>query len=167
MDDTYQRVLWRTTAIMIVIFLVTRLLGYGDSKPLDWDNFVLSLINVTKYPFSLNFTTLYLSLTTAFLAITEGRNFSKENFLAALGRAPMIFYLLHVYVIHTIVLIYILLLGYPLDLFTTQGGIPANFGIPLWWIVWIVPLTVVMLLGICRKFYTLKRSRKYRWTRYI
>ncbi len=162
-----RRILWYVTAIMVVIFLSTRLLGYGDPKPLEWDNFALSLINVTKYPFSLNFTTLYLSFTTAFLAITEGRSFSKENFLGVIGRSPMIFYILHVYIIHAIVLGYILVLGYPLDLTTTQGGIPANFGIPLWWIAWVVPLTVAVLIGVCRKFYALKRGGKYRWTRYI
>lgn len=170
--DGRRRKLWTATASLFALFLATRIvLGYGDPHAVESDHgigrYLLSLPNATKYPMSLHFVLLYLSVTTAILALTEGRSFPVCNILPVLGRTPMFFYIIHLYVLHAIMLVYLAVNGHEIDLDATLGGIPEGTGYPLWLLFVAVAFTVSVLVIPCRKYYRLKASRRYRWTAYI
>ena len=153
---------------MIGLFLLMRVaIGYGDTQPLDWNNFILSLGNLTKYPLSLNFVLLYLAPSFAFLALSENWKLVPTNVFMTLGRVPMFFYIMHLYLLHVIILVWLLCHGYTLDFGTALGAVPAGVGYPAWWLWWIIPFVVVAMYLPCRWYYRLKSSRKYPWMKYI
>lgn len=156
----------------IVIFLFSRLVvGYGDPFPFVYsDNMLLTLMsafNVTKYPMSLQFILYALSFTFLFLAFTEKLNSSDSNIFLVLGRTPMFFYILHIYILHSIALITVICSGVTPNFVNNLGGIPPEFGFPLWWLLWVIPFTVFFLSFFCKKYNKLKLSKKYAWTSYI
>ncbi len=167
-EDQRRRNLLRLSGGMIALFLLLRLvIGYGDTQPLDWNNFFLSLGNLTKYPLSLNFVLLYLAPAIAFLSVSENWKFSANNLLMTLGRVPMFFYILHLYLLHLIILSWLVSQGYTLDFAASLGAVPPGVGYPVWWLWWIIPFVVGVMYVPCRWYYRLKASRKYAWMRYI
>ncbi len=153
---------------MLAIFLFFRLaIGYGDPYPIEWDRWGLSVINLTKYPMSLNFVLFYLSISIIFLALSEKWKFRENSLLITLGRVPMFFYILHLYVLHAIVLLYLYFNGYTLDFGESLGAVPSGVGYPAWWLWWIIPFVVGVLIIPCRWYYKLKSHRRYSWTSYI
>ena len=154
------------------LFLILRIfVGYGDSSPFEVSSDPLmtfmSLFNLTKYPLSFQFNLYALSFTFLFLAFTEKMNVKDNNLFLILGRTPMFFYILHLYVLHSIALIAVICSGLKPDFVNYLGGIPPQFGIPLWWLLWIIPFTVLSLSFLCKRYYKLKLSKKYSWTSYI
>ncbi len=154
--------------VMFTLFIFTRLIiGYGDSKPYESEYFIKSIFNLTKYPLSLNFVLLYLSISITILAIADGKSFKDSNVLMTLGKAPMLFYILHLYVLHTIVLICVASSGYTIDMYASFGGVPVGFALPAWSLLLTVPFAILVLLPSCKVYYKLKQSKKYKWTSYI
>lgn len=167
-EEQRRKNLLRLSCGMIITFLTLRLaVGYGDPFPLDWNNFVLSLGNLTKYPLSLNFVLLYLAPAIIFLAISERWKFSEYNLLMTLGRVPMFFYILHLYLLHLIILVWLICNEYTLDFTTSLGAVPSGIGYPAWWLWWIIPVVSIAMYLPCRWYYRLKSSHKYLWTRYV
>lgn len=165
-------VLRSLSCISFLLFLLCRMiLNYGDPHSVEWVESPIytlrSLFNVTKYPFSLQFVLFTTSIISLFLSFTDSLKVKDSNPLLILGQVPMFFYILHLYILHIIVLIILFIKGINIDLIHNFGGVPANFGVPMWWLIWIVPLTLIILLPMCKWYRTLKFSRKYRWTRYI
>lgn len=171
-SDKRRRNLWISSILTLSIFVITRLIfKYGDPYDVDCigdiSNYIMSAINLTKYPMSFNFIMLYISVTMAILAATEGRSYKNVNFLIILGKTPMFFYIAHLYVLHLVIISYLLINGYRIDLVSYLGGVPTGVGFPAWWLLWVVPFTIVVLILPCRYYYKLKQSKKYKWTNYI
>lgn len=89
----------------IVLFIVIRAINiYGDLSP--WSVYgntittLLSFLNVTKYPPSLLYTLMTLGPCLIFLAIAEKPLGKFGNAITIVGRVPMFFYILHLYLIH-------------------------------------------------------------------
>ena len=153
---------------MIGMLLLCRLvLNYGDTQAIEWGQFARSFANLTKYPLSLDFVLLYLSFPILFLALSDQCHFGKSNPLMMIGQVPMFFYILHLYVLHCIILLYLIYKGFSLDFNTSLGAVPANVGFPAWWLWWVVPLTVLLLLLPCKYYSRIKQSKKYPFTKYI
>ncbi len=160
--------LFISSGVMLALFFVFRaFVGYGDPHPIDKDNFWMSLFNVTKYPISFNFAMMTLPFTTLFLALTDGRKFSLKNPFLTLGRVPMFFYITHLYVLHLIILTYLFFSPHTINFSDSFGGVPLGAGFPAWWLIWVIPFTVAVLLFPCREYHKLKQSRRFRWTQYI
>lgn len=158
--------------ISFLLFLLFRMIiGYGDPYSVEWSELpilsVMSLFNVTKYPMSLQFILFTLSVTSLFLALTDSLKVKDNNPILVLGQVPLFFYISHLYVLHSIILIILAVEGVKIDLINNLGGVPSDFGVPLWWLLWIVLLILVILFPICTKYRHLKFSRKYKWTSYI
>lgn len=154
------------------LFILFRIIiGYGDPHAVEWNNspeyVLLSIFNVTKYPLSFNFLMMTLTGSFLFLGFTDGKSYSEKNMFVNLGQVPMFFYILHIYVLHLIALIILVCDGIKPDLINNLGGMPLDWGFPLWYLIWIVPTTVLILLPLCRKYHQLKISKKYKWTNYI
>jgi uncharacterized membrane protein len=161
-------------------FLVLRAINiYGD--PARWTHqasalfTVLSFLNTTKYPPSLDFLLMTLGPALVVMAWLERFHFSFKNPLVVFGRVPFFYYAAHLAVAHLIAIAmnfvrygqkpFLLIAppstGTPAELF------PADYGYPLW-TVYVVWLAVLLLLyPACLWFSRLKQRRHDWWLTYL
>ena len=175
-----QRFLLRLGVGLSAGFVVLRTINvYGD--PARWSHqrsglfTVLSFLNTTKYPPSLDF--LLMTLGPAFLALVwlERARLSVSNPLIVFGRVPFFYFLLHMAVAHALAIAMNLFrFGNAPFLFTpppSMGGspkmFPSNFGFGLWvvYAVWIA--VIVMLYPLCRWYAQVKARRRDWWLSYL
>jgi uncharacterized membrane protein len=158
---------------MIVGFVAIRLInGYGDPK--SWRIYdsgiytLLSFINVSKYPPSLLYTLITIGPALLFLAFAENMKSRWTHYVISLGRAPMLFYILHVYLIHILATIAAVASGFAVSdmVFNTWITDSPNlkgygYGLPVVYLLWI--LVVCALLPICMKYDRYKSNHKEKW----
>jgi uncharacterized membrane protein len=159
----------------IFIFILLRAINmYGDKAPWSVQSSfamtVCSFLNATKYPPSLLYTLMTLGPALIFLAFAEKplRWFGKR--IIHIGRVPLFFYILHLYLIHLLALIAVALSGRPwtdmvLPLNANAKDAPwlAGYGFSLavtylWWL-----LIVLMLYPLCKWYDKYKTNHKEKW----
>jgi uncharacterized membrane protein len=120
---------------------------------------VMSFLNYTKYPPSLDFLLMTLGAGALALAAIEPRDNWFTRACATFGGAPMFYYLLHLY----------LLLGMQRLLVAAFGANHGvRYGVDHVWPVWVVALALMPVLYVpCRAFARFKRSSKQAWVRYF
>ncbi len=146
-------------------FVVLRLInGYGEKPWAISDSLVqtqMSFFNITKYPPSLLFLALTVSVGLLLLLAFE-RVQSRRwiRWLTVFGSAPMFFYLLHLYVLKLLYLIGVALFG------LNQG---SYFGFSTVTAVWLAAVVLaVVLFPAVRWFSALKaRRRDISWLKYL
>jgi uncharacterized membrane protein len=152
---------------MLALFIALRLTNwYGDPTPWSTLNSplftLLSFLNVNKYPPSLLFSLLTLGGLFLILAAAEQRDNRATRTLLVYGRTPLFYFIVHLYLIHTILLIVVLLQGYhPRDLQfgPFQFGRPAvGGGLPLWGVYAIWIGVVILMYPMCRWYGRYKAS---------
>jgi uncharacterized membrane protein len=177
-----RRITFRTGFLLTVAFVVIRTVNlYGDPAP--WTHqksavfTVLSFLNCTKYPGSLDFLLMTLGPALLLLAYLDRRRFNSANPLIVFGRVPMFYFVLHFYLIHILaVLAAWLRYGRPAASFIfnplpSMGGprqlFPPDFGYgpAVVYRVWL--LTVVLLYPLCRWFAQVKATRRDWWLSYL
>jgi len=175
-----QRFLFRLGFAMTGAFVLVRLVNvYGDPAP--WQHqptavfTLLSFLNTTKYPPSLDFVLMTLGPALVALAWLDRRTFSAENPLLVFGRVPFFYYGLHLALAHLIAILMNLvrygparfLLLAPPSMGTSIKLFPPDYGYALWvvYVVWIVVL--VLLYPACLWFGRLKRRRHDWWLSYL
>jgi len=132
---------------------------------------VILYLDVEKYPPSLQFLLMTIGPSLLLLAWLDRDTVPRAlSALWTFGRVPMFFYVLHLYVIHTLAIIVSALRGQPLH-WLLHGGIfgetPPGYGydLPFVYAIW---MTVVLLLYLpCRWFAELKRKRRDWWLSYL
>jgi uncharacterized membrane protein len=164
----------------IALFVVLRGFNlYGDPRP--WSHptpqhpmpALLSFLNCTKYPASLNFLLMTLGPAIALIPLLERSSGPISRALTTFGRVPFFFYVLHVPVIHALALIVSKLrLGYvsPWLFANHPMGNPEapdgyTWSLPLLYAVW--ALTIAILYFACRWFAALKSRRSDWWLKYL
>ena len=79
---------------------------YGDPRPWTIQNrpgfTLLSFLNCTKYPASLSFLLMTLGPAIVFLGLVDRVRPRDRNLLIALGRTPLLYFVLHIPLIHVI-----------------------------------------------------------------
>lgn len=120
---------------------------------------VMSVLNFTKYPPSLDFLLFTLGLGLLGLAWLESVDNWFTRACATFGGAPMFYYLLHLY----------LLLGIGLALKAMLGVNHAGrYGVEHIWQVWLLALLLMPVLYFpCRAFAHYKRTSQQAWVRYF
>ncbi|HXC05263.1 MAG TPA: heparan-alpha-glucosaminide N-acetyltransferase domain-containing protein, partial [Bacteroidia bacterium] len=93
----------------IALFILIRLTNlYGDLYPWEHQDSlgytILSFINCTKYPVSLLFALMTLGPAILFLWLMDGVHNAFVNFLVVIGKVPMFYYILHLYLIRCLAL---------------------------------------------------------------
>lgn len=175
-----QRFLLTLGCGLTVGFIVLRAWNvYGDPQPWSVQHStvftVLSFLNCTKYPPSLDFLLMTLGPAIASLAWLERVNLSPHSPLIVFGRVPFFFFVTHVALIHLVALALgflryggqrFLLLPAP-----SMGGpaqmFPPGYGYSLW-VVYAVWLGVIAALyPACRWFADLKQRRRSWWLSYL
>jgi uncharacterized membrane protein len=158
---------------LIVLFIVIRAVNiYGD--PVHWSvqedpvYTLLSFINVTKYPPSLLYILVTLGPAMLFLAAAEKFAGKLSQYLVALGRVPMFYYILHLYLIHILALIAALATGYQFSdmTFTTWITDSPNlkgygFNLGIVYVVWIG--VVLSLYPLCLWYDRYKTQHREKW----
>jgi len=178
--DRRRRFLVRLGLAATAAFLVLRAINiYGD--PLPWSHqassvfTVLSFLNVTKYPPSLDFLLMTLGPALIFLAWLERFQLPFTNPLIVFGRVPFFYYAAHLLVAHLIAMgmnfarygakPFLLLappsMGSPSELF------PADYGFPLWTVYAVWVATLLILYPACLWFARLKQRRRDWWLTYL
>ena len=156
----------------IALFTLLRLFNiYGDSAiRISQESLLFSLmsfLNTTKYPPSLLYILMTLGPALIFLSVAEKPLGTWARPLLHIGRVPMFFYLLHIFLIHGLSLIALILTGGDWrDAIITNGlrdFHPPGYGFSLWftYIVWIV--VVIILYPLCKWYDGYKSSHKEKW----
>ncbi len=162
----------------IVIFFIVRAINlYGD--PVPWSvqssalNTFLSFMKVTKYPPSLSYALITLGPSLLFLAVSEKYSGKIVDVVTALGRVPMFYYIIHIYIIHVLALFAALATGFQASdmVFNTWVTDTPNlkgygFSLTVVYAVWI--LLVLALIPLCLWYDRYKRThREKRWLSYL
>lgn len=177
-----QRFLLRAGLGMTIAFLVIRgINGYGDPSRWSWQataSFtVLSFMNTTKYPPSLDFLLMTLGPSLVVLSWFDRMSMSRTNPLIVFGRVPLFYFVLHFVAAHVaIVLLSIARYGsgairFMLQPVPSMGGpdaaFPSGFGYDLWvtYAVWIT--IVIALYPACTWYAALKERNRGWWWAYL
>ncbi|HET9057569.1 MAG TPA: heparan-alpha-glucosaminide N-acetyltransferase domain-containing protein [Chitinophagaceae bacterium] len=176
-------VLWRRKTLlklgltMIGFFLFSRAINfYGD--PLPWHEqprgsiySFLSFLNLTKYPPSLLFLCMTLGPAILSLAFIEKIKNKFTEVINVYGKVPMLYYILHFYLIHIIVIIVFYAQGFG-EKDIVPSGLPFFFkpnglGFSLWGVyaVWLV--VVILLYPVCKKYNQYKSTHNKWWLSYL
>ncbi|MBN3055155.1 DUF1624 domain-containing protein [Pectobacterium brasiliense] len=160
-----QKILLTLAGVTLALFFVLRSINLYGEKPWQQGDIItqtlMSYFNITKYPPSLLFLCLTLSIGLCLLAIFERQQQRRWLvILASFGAAPMFFYLLHLYVLKGMYLIAVAIWG------KNQG---EWFGFSAVWQLWVCTLVLmVVLFSPVRAFARLKaRRRDIRWLKYF
>lgn len=164
----------RIGAGLTIAFLVIRTANiYGDPQP--WSGSVLSFLNCSKYPPSLDFLLMTLGPAILTMAWLERFRFGSANPLIVFGRVPLFFFIVHFYAIHWLaVLLAFLRYGRASFMFNplpTMGGprqlFPSDYGYDLWAVYLIWFGIVAFCYPLCAWFARVKQRRKNWWLSYI
>lgn len=157
----------------IVLFLVLRFINvYGD--PSHWSKqstgifTLLSFLKVSKYPPSLLYLLVTLGPAILFLAFTE----KSKNWFSAqikmIGRVPMFYYIVHLYIIHLMAMAATYFSGLTwrnMVLNTWVSFDPKlkgyGFSLGIVYIVWFS--LIVILYFLCRWYDRYKRDHRQQW----
>jgi uncharacterized membrane protein len=163
----------RAGVMMIAAFLVLRLTNvYGDSS--HWTtqkSFGLTLSsigNATKYPPSLIYLLMTLGPTFIALALLENARGKIAGMITVYGRVPMFYYILHLFVIHTLAYGFAMYQGGDASFLNLDTeAFPKWYGVNLAGVYLAWAIVVVLLYVPCRWFAGLKSRRRDWWLSYI
>jgi uncharacterized membrane protein len=177
-----RRFFLRAGIAMTIGFLVIRVInGYGDPSRWSWQPSaaftVLSFLNTTKYPPSLDFLLMTLGPALIVLSWFDRISFARSNPLIVFGRVPLFYFVLHFLAAHAAIVV-MSLVRYGSDAMTfmwqpvpSMGGpakaFPPDFGYELWvaYAVWIA--IVVLSYPLCRWFAGVKERNRSWWLSYL
>ena len=167
------RVLVYLGAAALAGFGLLRMLNvYGDPRPWSLQSTtvltLLSIVNVQKYPPSLQFLLLTLGSGFLLLAAFESGRGRMSEVLSTFGRVPLFFYVLHIALAHFAAGVVGLAMGFGAALFATDFvSIPTQwgFGLPVIYLAWL--LVVLTLYPACKWFGEIKRRRADWWLSYL
>lgn len=153
-----------TGAAMLALFVVLRTINlYGDPTPgtaqSDPMRTVMSVLNLTKYPPSADFTLLTLGVGALLLAGLETAPERLVGLLAVFGGAPLFFYLIHLYGLHLLHLAGLAVLG------PNQGETLSVPGVGQLWLL--AAAVAIPCWFACRWFAGVKRRSGRWWMKYL
>ena len=152
----------------------------GSSKPLiQWQNqpsvsfTILSFLTLQKYPPSLLYLLVTLGPSLIFLALTENSRDHVSSRLQVIGRVPLFFYLVHIYLIHLAAMVAVAVLpGHQwsdmiLETLVTFDPKLRHYGFTLFetYLVWAG--LVAILYFLCKWYDQYKRTRRHWWLSYL
>jgi uncharacterized membrane protein len=134
---------------------------------------VISFFNVLKYPPSLDYLLVTLGPALTLLGMLDRAKAERglSRILLVYGRVPMLYYLLHLYLIHTVAILVSLAFHQPIWYGTViadnaQKPLGYGHGLPFVYAMWI--LVVAILYLPCRWFMEFRsRHRDWTWLSYL
>ena len=168
------RRLIRTGGVLVVGFVLLRGLNvYGDPRAwhFDPDNLsgsLMSFLATTKYPPSLLYTLMTLGLAAIICGFADRLPDMIRNVLLTFGRAPLAFYIAHLYLIHALSVLLGVAQGFRAEqFFTHYSFFPKGYGVGLGgvYLAWIV--VVALLYPLCRYVAGVKARRTDWWLSFL
>jgi len=167
-----RKILYQLGIGAILLFFILRIPNiYGEAK--QWTSqrnavyTFLSIINVTKYPPSLLYVLIMLGPALIFLAATEKIAGKISDYIVRLGRVPMFYYMLHLYVIHFVAGVTAALTGYHFtDLVFSQsndGSALKGFGFNIFAVYAFWICIVLAMFPVCLWYERYKRNNRDKW----
>jgi len=142
---------------------------YGDPTPWQTQRSfgytVLSFINTEKYPPSFLFSAMTLGPALLLLPAVENLQGFFARFFAVIGRVPLFYYVLHLYLAHGLAVIMFLLTGgYWHQINHNQNpfsGMPptAGYSLPWVYVAWVV--VVLLLYPLCIRYGKMKQKSSW------
>ena len=168
-----KNILARTGCAMIALFLLLRGFNeYGEPRAWDavmgWQTAIISYLNTSKYPPSLQYVLMTLGPAFLLLAFAERWRGWLGNGLVMFGRVPFLFYVAHLYLLHAGAVLLGTLQGYsPAQFVTAFFQFPDGYGLglPGVYAMWI--LVTAILYFPCAWFAGVKRQRRDWWLSYL
>lgn len=166
----------KTGLAAITLFLLLRGINlYGDGVAWSAQKSsyytLLSFLNLTKYPPSLDFTLLFLGIMLVLLYLMEGVQNRFTATAAVFGKVPLYYFIIHFYLIHLLVFLMLFLQGFGVSdmVFGFNFGRPmTGSGLPLWavYVVWVG--VVILMYPLCKWYGKYKEAHKdATWLRYL
>ncbi|RFS14733.1 DUF1624 domain-containing protein [Emticicia sp. C21] len=161
----------------LALFIVLRFINiYGDPAPWSPQKDALftfmSFMNLTKYPPSLLYTLATLGISFLILYVSDGPKNKFIEITSVYGKVPLFYYLIHWYLIHTIMFIMLYMQGFSNKDFVFG---PFQFGRPQQpsglelggvYLVWLG--VIISLYPLCKWYSTYKAEhRDKKWLRYL
>ena len=156
-----------------VLFLLLRGFNlYGEPRQwraLDSALFsLMSFLNTTKYPPSLHFLLMTTGPALIFLAAIEAFGNRLPRPLIVFGRAPFFFYVVHLYIIHALAMLLLVIQGrewseYILSATGIRSGSLSDFGVGLGAVYFIWIIVILLLYPLCRWYQKMREDNPARW----
>lgn len=171
-----RRTTFRIGAALTILFILLRFINiYGDPAP--WTSqpeavrTLLSFLNTSKYPPSLQFLCMTLGPALMLLSALKNEETPVGNFMNTYGRVPFFYFVLHLFLAHLILVAAFFISGRPASEIIDPASPflfrPKNFGFNLG-IVYAVWISVVLLLYYpCIWYNRYKRSHSNWWLKYL
>jgi uncharacterized membrane protein len=162
---------------LIIFFVLLRFINlYGD--PVPWSTqprgttyTILSFFNLNKYPPSLLFLCMTIGPGLLFLAFIEKIQNKFINALNVYGKVSMLFYIIHFYLIHTLVVLVFYLQGFgSANIISPNNPFffkPNGFGFGLWGVYAVWAIVVIALSPVCKRYAIYKSSHHQWWLSYL
>ena len=131
---------------------------------------ICSFLNTTKYPPSLLYTLMTLGPSIIFLAIAEKPLGWLGKKIMIVGRVPLFFYILHLFLIHLLAIGAVVWSGRPWTDMIFIGNANARdspwlagygFSLGITYLVWIT--VVLALYPLCKWYDNYKQAHKEKW----
>lgn len=159
--------------LMTLSFLLLRLANlYGD--PVRWNMHpnmtatIISFLNTTKYPPSLQFLLMTLGPALMLLGWFERFTDRPAGILVKIGGASFFYYVVHLYLIHAIAVSIGVWQGFSVhDMTVLFLYHPASFGVSLGGIYLVWAATVLTMYPPCAWFAGIKARRRDWWLKYL
>jgi uncharacterized membrane protein len=153
----------------LLLFVLVRFINiYGDPAPWSAQKTPLftffSFINVTKYPPSLLYTLVTLGIMFLLLALVDGMKNRVIDIFSVYGKVPLFYYLIHWYLVHSIMVVMLFIQGFSLKDLTFA---PFTFGrpqgvsgveLPIIYLIWLS--VVIVLYPLCLWYGKYKTKHK-------
>jgi len=160
-----------------LLFIILRLINkYGD--PVPWSQqdrgtifSFLSFFNLNKYPPSLLFLCMTIGPGILLLALLENVQNWFTRIMNVYGRVPMFYYILHFYIIHTLIVIVFFAEGHPSsemwapDMLFYFRPASLGFGLPGVYAIWL--FVVIVLYPLCKMYDRYKSTHRQWWLSYL
>jgi uncharacterized membrane protein len=156
----------------LLFILLRQSNAYGEST--SWQTqgstmfTLISFLNTTKYPPSLQFILMTMGPALIFLALSEYAHIRETNPLVVFGRVPFFFYVTHIYFIHALALLALEYSGwdwreYILSAEAFLSGRLASFGYGLEAVYVIWAAVVVISYPLCRGYQKFRENHPAWW----
>ena len=155
------------TAAMLLFFILRGLNLYGDPNPWSTQptlvDSILSFLNTTKYPASLHYLLMTMGPALIFLALTEGaKNRGISGVILTFGGVPFFFYIVHIYLIHFLALVALVISGrswtdYVITAEAYTNQTTGNFGFPLYVVYLVWALVILGMYPLCKWYRAYKK----------
>ena len=162
--------------LLLAAFVLLRAIDhYGDPAP--WSHQAtavrtfMSFMNISKYPPSPDYAFATLGVSILLFLLLETVRGPVARVLLAYGRTPLFTYVSHIYILHSLMLMTVLALGFPFGtatdvvLSTKAMDNGWGFGLPVVYAVWLLVLTLLIPLSLW--FAGVKARRRDWWLSYL